>query len=76
MRAARLAPLRDAMLRQGVPAAETDVYVDQLLEERAIEGAMSWYRASRIGAPDTSAVTVPTLYVWGTDDATVGRPPS
>ena len=73
MRAARLAPLRDTMLRQGVPPAATDVYVDQLLEEGAIEGAMSWYRASAIGAPGTPTVTVPTLYVWGTDDATVGR---
>jgi pimeloyl-ACP methyl ester carboxylesterase len=49
------------------------LYVDQLLEEGAIEGAMSWYRASGIGAPDTHPVEVPTLYVWGTDDATVGR---
>jgi pimeloyl-ACP methyl ester carboxylesterase len=73
MREAGLKPLRDALVRQGVPAAETDVYVNQLLEPGAIEGAMNWYRASGIGAAETPKIATPTLYVWGTDDATVGR---
>jgi pimeloyl-ACP methyl ester carboxylesterase len=73
MREAKLKPLRDALLRQGVPEGDTDVYVAQLLEDGAIEGAMNWYRASGIGAAETPAIAVPTLYVWGTDDATVGR---
>ena len=34
---------------------------------------MSWYRASGIAAASTPVVSVPTLYVWGTQDATVGR---
>jgi pimeloyl-ACP methyl ester carboxylesterase len=73
MREAKLKPLRDALLRQGVPAADTDVYVAQLLEDGAIEGAMNWYRASGIGQAETPKIATRTLYVWGTDDATVGR---
>jgi pimeloyl-ACP methyl ester carboxylesterase len=73
MRQARLKPLRDALLRQGVPQSHTEMYIAQLLEDGAIEGAMSWYRASGIAATETPRVATPTLYVWGTDDSTVGR---
>ncbi|HEY4942978.1 MAG TPA: alpha/beta hydrolase [Rhizomicrobium sp.] len=73
MREAGLKPLRDALTRQGVPAAAIDVYVGALLEDGAIEGAMNWYRATGFTAADVPPVLVPTLYVWGTDDATVGR---
>jgi pimeloyl-ACP methyl ester carboxylesterase len=73
MRAAKLKPLREALLRQGVPAADTDVYMTQLMEEGAIEGAMNWYRASGIAASETPRIAIATLYAWGTQDATVGR---
>lgn len=73
MRAANLKPLREALVRQGVPAADVDVYGAALMEPGAIEGAMNWYRATGLTASDVARVTVPTLYVWGTDDATVGR---
>jgi pimeloyl-ACP methyl ester carboxylesterase len=73
MRAAKLKPLREALINQGVPPADADVYVTQLLEDGAIEGAMNWYRASGIGAAETPKIAAPTLYVWGTRDATVGR---
>jgi pimeloyl-ACP methyl ester carboxylesterase len=46
MRASGLKPLREALLRQGVPQTDTEVYIAQLMEEGAIEGAMNWYRAS------------------------------
>jgi pimeloyl-ACP methyl ester carboxylesterase len=73
MRDAGLKPLREAMINQGVPAADAEVYIRQLLEPGAIEGAMNWYRASGLQAADTPPVRVPTLYVWGDADATVGR---
>jgi pimeloyl-ACP methyl ester carboxylesterase len=73
MRTANLKPLRDALVRQGVPAADVDVYCAQLMEPGAIEGAMNWYRATGLNASDVPAVTMRTLYVWGTEDATVGR---
>jgi len=73
MRAAALKPLRDALLRQHVPIPDVDVYCAQLMEPGAIEGAMNWYRATGLNAGDVPPVKVRTLYVWGTDDATVGR---
>jgi pimeloyl-ACP methyl ester carboxylesterase len=73
MRAANLKPLRDALERQGVPRADADEYMRALLEPGAIEGAMNWYRAGNIAASSVASVSVPTLYVWGDQDATVGR---
>jgi pimeloyl-ACP methyl ester carboxylesterase len=73
MREAQLKPLRNALEAQGVPPADTDVYIKALSEPGAIEAAMSWYRAGSLAATEVPAVTVPTLYVWGTADATVGR---
>jgi len=73
MRAANLKPLLEAMIAQGVPKSGAADYVAALMEPGGIEGAMSWYRATGISAAETPAVTVPTLYGWGEDDATVGR---
>lgn len=73
MRAANLKPLREALARQGVPAGDVAVYCDALMAPGAIEGAMNWYRATGFTASDVARVMVPTLYVWGTEDATVGR---
>lgn len=73
MRAANLKPLRDALERQGVPASDADDYIRALMEPGAIEGAMNWYRAGNIAASSVAPVNLPTLYVWGDQDATVGR---
>jgi pimeloyl-ACP methyl ester carboxylesterase len=73
MRDAKLKPLREALVKQGVPATDADVYIAQLLEDGAIEGAMAWYRASGIAAAETPKIATPALYIWGTKDATVGR---
>jgi len=72
MRQAGLKPLRDALDRQGVPAAEVAIYMETLMQPGAIEGAMNWYRASGLVAEATAKIVAPTLYVWGRDDATVG----
>jgi pimeloyl-ACP methyl ester carboxylesterase len=73
MREAKLKPLREAIIAQGVPPAQAGTYLETLMQPGGIEGAMAWYRASGIAAADTPAVVVPTLYAWGEDDATVGR---
>jgi len=73
MRAAGLRPLREAMETQGVPPAVAEVHVAKLMEPGGIEGAMNWYRASGLTAGSTPAIAAPTLYVWGDNDATVGR---
>jgi pimeloyl-ACP methyl ester carboxylesterase len=73
MRAANLRPLREAIIAQGVPADDAEAYMATLMQPGGIEGAMSWYRASGIAGAETPSVEAPTLYIWGEQDATVGR---
>ncbi|MDB5479357.1 MAG: epoxide hydrolase [Caulobacteraceae bacterium] len=73
MREAKLGPLREAILAQGVPPPDAEIYLATLMQPGGIEGAMAWYRASGVAGADTPAVAAPTLYVWGDADATVGR---
>ena len=64
--------LRSRHLRQGVPAAATDAYMSVLGNEAALEAALAWYRSSR-PRQELGPTTVPTLYIWGDADDTVGR---
>lgn len=51
-------------------------YLATLGDRDALDAAVNWYRAagrSGLRTPDIPAVTVPTLYVWGDADQTVGR---
>ena len=74
MRAAGLQPLRQALEAQAVPPASADDYIAALLEPGGIEGAMSWYRAGAgLRIAETPPVSLPALYVWGRNDATVGQ---
>ncbi|MEQ8857979.1 MAG: alpha/beta hydrolase [Pseudomonadales bacterium] len=72
--------LRRSFTDQGVDRADQDAYLHALGEEAALDAAINWYRAPvRAGsdqplAPkNTPSVSVPTLYVWGDADSTVGR---
>ena len=54
-----------------VPA---DDFVRPLTEPGALTGPLNWYRAmSRRDLDGLGPVTVPTTYVWGTEDLAVGR---
>jgi len=63
-----------------VPKETIDAYVGVLGERAALTAALNWYRAAQgdLGrASETfrqglKQIAVPTLYVWGDDDATVG----
>ncbi len=63
--------LRGGLQREGI--ADPDLYLRPLGEEGALEAAINWYRVARIAASEVPAVSMPTLYVWGTADASVGR---
>jgi pimeloyl-ACP methyl ester carboxylesterase len=70
--------LRRMLSSQGVQEPDVDAYVRALGTRDALDAALDWYRAARDSAPelrarDVPAVTVPTLYLWGDRDATVGR---
>ena len=71
------ARLRTVLRNQGVSDADVAAYLATLGERAALDAAIHWYRAagsSGIAAADVPPVRVPTLYVWGDADATVGRP--
>lgn len=68
--------LRRAMDGNAVPEADIDAYLATLGTRDALDAAMNWYRAmgsSQIQSADTPPVSVPTMFVWGNQDATVGR---
>jgi len=73
--------LRRIFEEQGVPDAAVAAYLERLGDEAALDAALNWYRAAAapgssatpLAARDVPAVQAPTLYLWGTADATVGR---
>lgn len=70
------ARLREIYARQGVAQPDADAYLATLGDRAALHAAIHWYRAaggSGIQAAEVPVVRVPTLYVWGDADATVGR---
>ena len=70
------AQLRAIFKGHGVPDPDAEAYLATLGRRDALDAALNWYRAigrSNIQWRDVPAVTVPTLYVWGNADQTVGR---
>lgn len=72
--------LRRSLADQGVGVVDVDSYLSVLSSPEALTAAVNWYRASAVlpgesalAAKNVPAVVVPTLYVWGDADATVGR---
>ena len=64
--------LRSRHMRQGMPKAATDAHMSVLGNEAALEAALAWYRSSGPRQP-LGPIKVPTLYLWGDADDTVGR---
>jgi pimeloyl-ACP methyl ester carboxylesterase len=55
-------------------AEEVDVFVAAMLEPGALTAALNWYRAMSAEAfSDVGKISVPTLYVWSTEDIALGR---
>lgn len=71
--------LRRMFTEQGVPGTAQDAYLAVLGDVAAMDAAINWYRApvqagseQPLAAGKTPHVTVPTLYIWGDADASVG----
>jgi pimeloyl-ACP methyl ester carboxylesterase len=65
--------LRRSLSDRGVPAAAVDEYLSVLGEPAALEAAIAWYRAVGLLANvEVGYIRVPTLYVWGDGDHSVG----
>jgi pimeloyl-ACP methyl ester carboxylesterase len=55
-------------------AEEVEVFVAAMLEPGALTAALNWYRAMSASAMSgVGAISVPTMYVWSTEDVAVGR---
>ena len=65
--------LRDRHAAQGVPPAATEKHLSVLGNPQAMEAALAWYRARGTVHRPIGPVRVPTLFVWGDADDTVGR---
>ena len=66
--------LRDRLTANGVPQAAIAAHLAVLGNEPAMEAALAWYRARGAIRSPLGPIRVPTLYIWGDADDTVGRP--
>ena len=55
-----------------VSAADVNLYVQRLEQPGALTAALNYYRADNLNVP-LGNVSVPTVYVWGTNDAYLGK---
>ena len=52
---------------------DVDPYVEVLLQPGAMQAALNWYRAASLtDAEGLGPITMPTLFVWSTEDAALG----
>lgn len=68
--------LRAMLERLGAGPVDIEAYLEPLGSHEALDAAINWYRASggaTLRLSDLPPVTVPTLYVWGDADSSVGR---
>jgi pimeloyl-ACP methyl ester carboxylesterase len=65
--------LRERLAANGVPAAAIEAHLAVLGNKPAMEAALAWYRARGAIRGPLGPIRVPTLYIWGDADDTVGR---
>jgi pimeloyl-ACP methyl ester carboxylesterase len=65
--------LRERWARAGVPAAAIKEHLSVIGNPAAMEGMLAWYRARGALRAPLGPIAVPTLYVWGDADDSVGR---
>jgi pimeloyl-ACP methyl ester carboxylesterase len=65
--------LRERLAAAGVPAAAIEQHLGVLGNKDTMEAALAWYRARGAIRGPLGMIDVPTLYIWGDADDTVGR---
>jgi hypothetical protein len=65
--------LRERLAANGVPADAIERHLAVLGNKDAMEAALAWYRARGAIRGPLGPIRVPTLYIWGDADDTVGR---
>jgi pimeloyl-ACP methyl ester carboxylesterase len=64
--------LRERLTAAGVPADAIAAHLGVLGNKPAMEAAIAWYRARGAIRSPLGPIRVPTLYIWGDADDTVG----
>jgi pimeloyl-ACP methyl ester carboxylesterase len=64
--------VRDRLARNGVPPEAIEKHLSVIGNPPAMEAALAWYRARGERTP-VGPTRVPTLFIWGEADDTVGR---
>jgi pimeloyl-ACP methyl ester carboxylesterase len=65
--------LRTRLTANGVPAAAIEGHLSVIGNPSAMEAALAWYRARGVRHRPVGPTRVPTLFIWGDQDDTVGR---
>jgi pimeloyl-ACP methyl ester carboxylesterase len=65
--------LRERLAATGVPAAAIEAHLGVLGNKDTMQAALAWYRARGAIRSPLGIIEVPTLYIWGDADDTVGR---
>jgi pimeloyl-ACP methyl ester carboxylesterase len=65
--------LRERLAANGVPIEAIAQHLAVLGNKEAMEAALAWYRARGAIRGPLGPIRVPTLYIWGDADDTVGR---
>jgi pimeloyl-ACP methyl ester carboxylesterase len=65
--------LRERWAAAGVPPEAIELHLSVLGNRDAMEAALAWYRARGAIRGPLGIIQVPTLYIWGDADDTVGR---
>jgi pimeloyl-ACP methyl ester carboxylesterase len=65
--------LRRSLTDRGVPGPAVEEYLSVLGAPAALEAAVAWYRAvGALASVEVGPISVPTLYLWGDADHSVG----
>jgi pimeloyl-ACP methyl ester carboxylesterase len=65
--------LRTRLAANGVPPAAIEAHLSVIGNPPAMEAALAWYRARGVRHQPLGPTSVPTLFIWGDADDTVGR---
>jgi pimeloyl-ACP methyl ester carboxylesterase len=65
--------LRERLTANGVPPDAIERHLGVLGNKETMEAALAWYRARGAIRGPLGPIRVPTLYIWGDADDTVGR---
>ncbi len=65
---------RAGLVMMGLDQESADHYIDRFTDPAVLVGGLNWYRGADISDSDgMGPITMPTLYVWSTEDVALGR---